>query len=68
MTEPGGSVPRLYKRLRLAGWLLVLGLLAEVATLYSSRPLAFVAYLAVGGTLVALGILVYLWSIASGAG
>lgn len=68
MTDSAMPEPRLYKRLKWAGGLLILGLLVEVATLYLGHPLAFVAYLVIGASLVAAGILLYLWSIVSATG
>jgi polyferredoxin len=56
---------RLARRLRLAGLLLGLGLLIEAATLFWQHPTAFLAFLLVGGALVAAGILVYLFTIAT---
>jgi hypothetical protein len=55
--------PRLAKRLRLSGLLIALGLVIEAATLYSGHPLGFIAYLVFGCSLVAAGIVVYLWAI-----
>jgi hypothetical protein len=63
MVEPGPPPPRFAQRLRISGLLIVLGLLIETATLYSGHPLAFVAYLVFGGSLVAAGLLVYLWAV-----
>ena len=47
-------------RLRLAGVLIVAGLLAQALTLLWNHPLSFVAYMVIGGLLVAIGIVVYL--------
>jgi hypothetical protein len=55
--------PRLARRLRLAGLLVILGLLIEAATLYWPHPTAFLAFLFIGGSLVAAGVLLYLLSI-----
>jgi uncharacterized membrane protein HdeD (DUF308 family) len=55
--------PRLVRRLRLAGLLLGLGLLIEVATLFWPHPTAFLAFLFLGALLVAAGVLLYLLSI-----
>lgn len=55
----------LYKRLQLSGVLVGAGLVVEVVTLYWAHPLAFVAFIVLGGTLVAAGILLYLYSIVS---
>lgn len=57
--------PRLARRLRLAGLLLGLGLLIEAATLVWSHPTAFLVFLLLGGALVAAGVLLYLFSIAT---
>lgn len=63
MAEPGEQGSRLARRLRISGLLLALGLVIEAVTLYSGHPLAFVVYLFVGSSLVAAGILVYLWAV-----
>ncbi|HXV63563.1 MAG TPA: hypothetical protein VEK15_22870 [Vicinamibacteria bacterium] len=55
----------LHKRLQLAGALIAGGLLVEVITIYWSHPLAFVAFLLLGGALVGVGALLYLYSIVS---
>ena len=57
--------PRLVRRLRLAGLLTVLGLLIEAATLFWPHPTAFLVFLLLGGVLVAAGVLVYLFAIAT---
>lgn len=56
--------PRLARRLKVAGLLLALGLLIEAATLSWPHPTAFLAFLLLGGVLVAAGVLVYLFTIA----
>ena len=56
----------LERRLRIAGTLLVLGLLIELGSLLWSHPLAFILFIVVGGLLMAAGILVYLYSLVSG--
>jgi hypothetical protein len=53
------------KRLRLAGMLLIVGLLVEAICLQWARPLAFILLAAVGGFLCAVGIVVYLYSLVS---
>jgi hypothetical protein len=53
------------KRLRLAGMLLIVGLLVEAICLHWARPLAFILLVAVGGALCAAGIAVYLYSLVS---
>ncbi|HKF23376.1 MAG TPA: hypothetical protein VKE93_17520 [Candidatus Angelobacter sp.] len=48
------------KRLRLAGTLIIAGLVVEGASLGWNHPLSFVAFIGVGGLLMAVGILIYL--------
>ena len=57
--------PRLVRRLRLAGLLLALGLLIEAATLYWPHPTAFLVFLFLGGVLIAAGVVLYLFTIAT---
>jgi hypothetical protein len=56
---------KIEKRIRLAGILLIAGLLVELVTLRWSHPAAFLFFLLLGGTLMALGIIVYLFSLVS---
>ena len=60
-----GTDPRLVRRLRLAGLFVILGLLIEAATLFWPHPTAFLAFLLLGGSLVAAGMVLYLVSIAT---
>ena len=60
MTE---NTSRLQSRLKIAAYLLIVGLLVEVVTLYWSSPLSFILFIGVGGTLISLGIIVYLTAI-----
>ncbi len=60
--------PRLVRRLRLSGLLVSLGLLIEAATLFWAHPTAFLAFLFVGGLLVAAGVVLYLVSIVTKEG
>jgi hypothetical protein len=53
------------KRLRLAGLLLVVGLLVEAICLQWARPIAFILLVVVGGLLCCCGIVVYLYSLVS---
>lgn len=55
----------LERRLRLSGLLLILGLLTEAICLFWARPISFVALIAVGGTLLFLGVALYLLSLVS---
>jgi hypothetical protein len=59
------TAERLYKRLQLSGALVASGLGVEVVTLYWAHPLAFVLFIVLGGALIAAGIVLYLYSIAS---
>ncbi len=55
----------LEKRLRLAGMLLIVGLLVEAICLLWARPIAFILLVVAGGLLCATGIGVYLYSLVS---
>jgi hypothetical protein len=56
---------KIERRIRLAGSLLIAGLLVELVTLRWSHPTAFLFFLLLGGALMALGIAVYLFSLIS---
>jgi uncharacterized membrane protein YczE len=56
---------KIEKRIRVAGILLIAGLLVELVTLRWSHPTAFLFFLLLGGVLMALGIGVYLLSLVS---
>jgi hypothetical protein len=62
--RPGDSLGR---RLRISGILVILGLLVEALCLVWSRPVAFVVLVCLGGALIGLGVLVFLYSLVSGA-
>lgn len=53
------------RRLRVSGILIVLGLLVEALSLMRIHPLAFLAFLFVGGGLLVAGIAIYLYSLVS---
>lgn len=55
------------KRLRLSGILIAAGLLVELITLRWSHPTAFLLFLGLGGLLMAIGILSYLYLLVSRA-
>jgi hypothetical protein len=59
------SIGALEKRLRLAGMLLINGLLVEGICLLWARPLAFILLVGIGGFLCAAGIIVFLFSLVS---
>lgn len=48
------------KRLRFAGLLILAGLAVEAASLAWNHPLSFMAFLGVGGLLLAAGVVIYL--------
>jgi len=55
----------LARRLRISGLLVSLGLIVEAITMLWSHPTAFLVFLLLGGSLVAAGVLLYLFSIAT---
>ncbi|HJX85039.1 MAG TPA: hypothetical protein VJ723_11900 [Candidatus Angelobacter sp.] len=57
--------PFVSRRLRLAGILVILGLLVQALTLLWNHPLAFMAFLGLGGLLLFVGIVVYLFTLIS---
>ncbi|MGE0885350.1 MAG: hypothetical protein AB7P14_17530 [Blastocatellales bacterium] len=65
-SQPNQKTTKIEKRIRLAGVLLVMGLAVELVTLHWSHPTAFLFFLLLGGTLMGLGIIVYLFSLVSG--
>jgi hypothetical protein len=56
---------KIEKHLRLSGLLLIAGLLVELVTLSWSHPTAFLFFMLLGGSLMAAGIVIYLFSLAS---
>ena len=54
---------RLQRRLKIAAYLLVAGLVVEAVTLYWSSPMSFMFFIGVSGALVGLGAIVYLVAI-----
>jgi predicted membrane channel-forming protein YqfA (hemolysin III family) len=53
------------QRLRIAGILIVLGLVVELLTLAWNNPISFIVFLGAGGLMMFLGIVIYLWSLVS---
>jgi len=53
------------QRLRIAGILIVLGLIVEFLTLAWNNPIAFMVFLGAGGVLIFVGMVGYLWSLVS---
>ena len=56
---------RMEPRLRLSGSLVIAALLIEAASLLWSHPTAFLMFMLLGGTLLFLGIALYLLSLVS---
>ena len=54
---------RLQRRLKIAAYLLIAGLIIQAITLYWTSPLSFMLFIGASGTLIALGIIVYLIAI-----
>jgi hypothetical protein len=53
------------RRLRISGILVMAGLMVEALCLMWSRPIAFVILACVGGALIGLGVLFFLYSLVS---
>ena len=51
------------KRLRIAGGLLMIGLLIEAVCLLWAKPIAFVVFVVVGGLFLFAGLVIYLLSL-----
>jgi hypothetical protein len=56
---------KMESRLRLAGIFVLLGLLVDVASLQWAHPTAFLVFAFIGGPLLFLGIVVFLYSLVS---
>ncbi len=54
------STSRSEKQLRLAGVCLAIGLLIEAICLIWATPIAFIVFVAIGGLLIFIGLLLYL--------
>ncbi len=59
------SANPLERRLQISGIILILGLVVEALCLLGHGPIAFIVYVGLGGVLFAVGILLYLYSLAS---
>jgi hypothetical protein len=59
------SVNQLEKGRQVAGVFMVLGLVIEALCLIWSTPIAFVIFVAIGGLLMFVGIVLYLYSLVS---
>jgi len=51
------------KVLRVSGILLILGLAIEAVSLIFNHPLSFMGFIIVGGALLAIGVLLFLYSL-----
>jgi len=51
------------RRLRISGVLVIAGLLVEALCLVWSRPIAFVMLVCIGGALIGIGVLFFLYSL-----
>ena len=58
----------LYRRLRIAGTLIIAGLIVEALSLIRAHPLSFVAFMFIGGACLVLGVGLYLYSIVTAPG
>jgi predicted membrane channel-forming protein YqfA (hemolysin III family) len=54
---------RIQQRLRISGILIILGLIVEALSLIRIGPLPFLAFMFIGGTLLIVGVAVYLYSL-----
>jgi len=59
------SDDKMQRRVRISGVLVLLGLATEMVSLLWSHPTAFTLFLVPGGLLMALGIVLYLYSLVS---
>ena len=50
----------IHARLRLAGVLIMVGLVVQAVSLLWNHPLSFIAFVSIGGLLLAIGIILYL--------
>jgi polyferredoxin len=58
-----GSASRLQRKLKIAGWLLIAGLVVEAVSVYWANPTSFLLFILLGGMLVLLGLAIYLIAI-----
>jgi hypothetical protein len=54
---------KMERRLEVSGTLILMGLLVEAICLLWSRPIAFVVFVLLGGLLVGVGVLLFLYSL-----
>jgi RsiW-degrading membrane proteinase PrsW (M82 family) len=58
-------VDSMTRRLRISGIIVIIGLLVEALCLVWSKPIAFVVLVCIGGALIGLGVLFFLYSLVS---
>jgi hypothetical protein len=64
--EGGGAATvsdKMERRLEVSGTLILMGLLVEAICLLWPRPIAFVVFVLLGGLLVGVGVLLFLYSL-----
>ena len=54
---------KMERRLEISGTFIILGLLVEAICLLWSRPIAFVVFACLGGLLIGVGVLLFLYSL-----
>jgi hypothetical protein len=59
------SANALEKRIQIAGFFLIAGLLVEASCLFGALPITFVIFAAVGGLLMFIGVAIFLYSLIS---
>ena len=60
-----GAGDSMSHRLRISGIFVIVGLLIEALCLVWSRPIAFVVLVCIGGALIGVGVLLFLYSLVS---
>jgi hypothetical protein len=55
------------RKLQISGMILIAGLVVQGVCLLRGSPIGFILFVGVGGLLIAIGILLYLYSLASTA-
>jgi hypothetical protein len=53
------------RKLQISGMILIAGLIVQGVCLLRGSPIGFILFVGVGGLLIAIGILLYLYSLAS---
>lgn len=65
MAETDEKTQRLHHRIRIAGVLIIVGLVVEALSLVRIHPLAFLAFMFIGGGFLVAGVALYLYSLVS---